>query len=57
MMLLLSLALFFVVGVCGQFEVPDALVEPLSPKGFRVSIPGKYKIGSDLWKQNDEKVG
>lgn len=50
-MLLLSLALFF-VGVCGQFEVPDALVEPLSPKGFRVSIPGKY----DSWSENNEGV-
>lgn len=39
-MLLLVLSIFF-TSVCGQFEVPDALVEPLSPKGFRVSIPGK----------------
>lgn len=41
---MLWLLVLFVVCVYGQFEVPDALVEPLSPKGFRVSIPGKPSL-------------
>lgn len=39
MMLLVFCA--FLACARAQFEVPDALVEPLSPKGLRVSIPGR----------------
>lgn len=41
--IMLLVFVLLVAGVSAQFEVPDALVEPLSPKGFRVSIPGKRK--------------
>lgn len=42
---MLPLLVLFIAGVSAQFEVPDALVEPLSPKGFRVSIPGEWELG------------
>lgn len=39
----LSFFSYFVVIEC-KYEVPPALVEPISPKGLRVSIPGKFNF-------------
>lgn len=38
--------LLTVLCVKGQsdFEVPDALIEVMSPRGIRISIPGNLKI-------------
>nr|XP_023017871.1 beta-1,3-glucan-binding protein-like [Leptinotarsa decemlineata] len=55
----LLLILFSSVIVEAQYEVPEALVEPLSPKGFRVSIPDEegIKLFAFHGKINEEMIG
>lgn len=48
--LLAAACMTIITSVHGQFQVPQAEVKLLSPRGFEVSIPGKYTLDKfDGW--------
>lgn len=59
--------LFYLISCVTGLLIPEAKVETMSPRGFRISIPGKFKviyikfdslfhIGGETCRQNYDKV-